>query len=170
MRGMIMTEDEEHPTTTTTHAEWGAGEPRLLVRSTEHRFEYDLTADLTRIGSGQDCELTLPGAAVLHATIEHDDRDEYVLTMHAEGEMNAASDTAGTVGGKRRETLRTGARFTAGEWELVFARAEYADHGRPYGGRIGGELEDQAPQPTRSDYTGERGGHDRIGIWEIQDD
>ena len=34
-------------------------------------------------------------------------------------------------------------------WTMTFYREEYADHGRPYGGRIGGELGHQRPQPGR---------------------
>ena len=33
---------------------------------------------------------------------------------------------------------------------LVFFREEYADHGRPHGGRIGGEAGHQIPQPPRA--------------------
>jgi hypothetical protein len=36
-----------------------------------------------------------------------------------------------------------------GEWTMSFYREEYADHGRPYGGRIGGELGRQQAQPPR---------------------
>jgi len=39
-----------------------------------------------------------------------------------------------------------------GEWRFTFARDEYADHGRPFGGREGGELADQPVQPPRPDY------------------
>ncbi|MFY9679907.1 MAG: FHA domain-containing protein, partial [Glutamicibacter protophormiae] len=42
--------------------------------------------------------------------------------------------------------LRSGARIELGGWRLVFYREEYADHGRPYGGRNGGELAYQRPQ------------------------
>ena len=51
----------------------------------------------------------------------------------------------------------TGAQFTIGDWMLVFSRDEYADHGRPYGGRNGGEGTHQERQPERPDYpaTGE---------------
>ena len=38
-------------------------------------------------------------------------------------------------------------------WILVFGREEFADHGRPYGGREGGEFDVQPPQPGRPDYT-----------------
>ena len=48
----------------------------------------------------------------------------------------------------RRQILRTGSRVDLGEWTFTFSREEYADHGRPYGGRIGGELGHQRPQPA----------------------
>ena len=86
----------------------------------------------------------------MHATIVHDERDEYVLTLHGEGLMNA--NPADGIAGDRSEILRTGARFTVADWILVFGREEFADHGRPLGGREGGELDDQPPQPARPDY------------------
>ena len=46
--------------------------------------------------------------------------------------------------------LRTGCGIDLGEWHLSFFREEYADHGRPYGGRIGGEFGHQRPQPSRA--------------------
>lgn len=140
--------DPRSPDVTTTHAEWGAGDPHLRVTRDDTRLEHPLSLDETRIGSAPDNELVLDGADAVHATIVHDDRDEYVLTLHGEGEMNAQSET-----GDRTEILRTGARFTIAEWTLVFMREEYADHGRPYGGREGGELSDQPPQPERPDYS-----------------
>ena len=48
-----------------------------------------------------------------------------------------------------RQLLRTGTRVEVGTHRLVFFREEYADHGRPYGGRIGGEAGHQRPQPPR---------------------
>jgi hypothetical protein len=51
-----------------------------------------------------------------------------------------------------RQVLRTGAQFVLGPWRFVFMRAEFADHGRPYGGREGGEGEVQPDQPPRPDY------------------
>lgn len=144
----------------TTHAEWGAGNPRLLVsREGGDRFVFDLTADEVTIGSSAGNTLVLEGAEPVHATIVHDDRDEYVLTMHAPGLMNAAKDPDAT--GARTEVLRTGARFTVGQWMLVYTRAEFADHGRPYGGREGGEFSDQPPQPERPEYSEEHGGPHR---------
>lgn len=138
---------------TTTHAGWGEGLPRLLVSAGDERFVHELREDETTVGSGAGCVLRLPGADALHATVTHDDRDEYVLALCGDGEMNANPDTVGVSGaGERSEILRTGARFTAGPWTLVFMRAESADHGRPYAGREGGELSDQPPQPARPDY------------------
>lgn len=141
--------DSYHPTT--THASWREGDPRLLVsRHDEDRSVFPLAEDRVTIGSSEDCVLQLEGAQPLHATIVHDERDEYVLTMHAPGIMNARSPEGAE--GERVETLRTGARFMVGDWTLVFNRAEFADHGRPYGGREGGEGARQARQPDRPDY------------------
>lgn len=154
---------------TTTHAAWGAGSPRLLVRSESARFVHELVADVTRLGSSDGNDLVLTDTDPLHATIEHDDRDEYVLTLHGPGEMNANPESSATHPGERTETLRTGARFTAGPWSLVFMRDEFADHGRPYGGREGGEFSDQPPQPARPDYT-EPGAETSPRPLEVQDD
>lgn len=139
---------------TTTHAEWGAGRPHLRITGEDgERIMLDITVDEVTIGSGAGCTLLLPGAAPLHATIIHDARDEYVLTMHGPGEMNASREEDGD---GATEVLRTGAHFTIGGWTLVFGREEFADHGRPYGGRQGGELSDQDSQPERPDYRDER--------------
>lgn len=138
-------------TPTTTHDAWGEGDPHLRITHGDDRFTFSLREDVVRIGSAEESELRLPGTDALHATITHDERDEYVLTLHGPGETSAAStDTSG----RPSEILRTGARFTAGEWELVFGREESADHGRPFGGRQGGEYSDQRLQPARPDYAG----------------
>ena len=39
---------------------------------------------------------------------------------------------------------------SSASWTMTFYREEYADHGRPYGGRVGGELGHQRPQPSRA--------------------
>lgn len=137
---------------TTTHAEWGAGDPRLLISREDDRSVHHITTDTVRIGRADGNELRLPDTDPVHATVAHDERDEYVLTLHGAGEMNANPQSAATADGDRTEILRTGARFTAGPWTLVFSRDEFADHGRPFGGREGGELDDQPPQPARPDY------------------
>ncbi|WP_311244720.1 FHA domain-containing protein [Microbacterium sp. WCS2018Hpa-23] len=143
---------DEGYTPTTTHAEFGAGNPRLRVSRDDLRSEFLLEVDVVRIGSAADNELRLDGSDPVHATITHDDRDEYVVELHGEGEMNTNPDADATHPGERKQTLRTGARFTVGPWELVFARDEFADHGRPYGGRKGGEYSDQPLQPPRPGY------------------
>lgn len=137
---------------TTTHAARGAGRPRLHIRDELNRHVHEITTDLTRIGSAEDNEIVLAGAEPMHATITHDANDEYVLTMFGAGETNAAT-SRGPEGRRSTETLRTGAHFSAGGWRLVFARDEFADHGRPYGGRQGGEFAHQRRQAPRPDYT-----------------
>lgn len=135
---------------TTTHAAWGAGRPRLLIHGDGGRREIGLTDDTTVIGSGSDAHVRLRDSDPVHALIHHDDRDEYVLIMIGPGEMSSA--IPGERPGERRETLRTGARFTIGEFTLVFARDEFADHGLPFGGHEGGEGSRQRAQPPRPDY------------------
>lgn len=144
-------------TPTTTHAEWGAGRPRLRISRDDERTEFLLDVDEVRIGSAAGNELRVADTDPVHATITHDERDEYVLTLHGEGEMNASASTDGAHSAPDTETLRTGARFTAGPWTFVFAREEFADHGRPFGGRKGGEFDDQPLQPPRPDYSDEGG-------------
>ena len=136
---------------TTTHAGWGTGRPHLrLTGLNEERLLFDLTLDRVTIGSDEASTLQIPGADALHATIVHDEHDEYVLTMHGPGEMSTVRNTGDE--GSPTAVLRTGTHFTIGEWLLVFSREEYADHGRPYGGRLGGEGAHQHRQPDRPDY------------------
>ncbi|WP_259363393.1 FHA domain-containing protein [Microbacterium esteraromaticum] len=162
----IQQSDGQQPTT--THAEWGAGDPHLRITSPEEdRTVFALREDRVTIGSGSDCSLRIPDADAVHATIVHDERDEYVLTLHGAGEMNA-NPTPGEEG-DRSEILRTGAHFTIAGWQLVFGREEYADHGRPFGGREGGELDDQPPQPVRPDYIAERRDDEPHGGLEVKD-
>jgi hypothetical protein len=76
--------------------------------------------------------------------VVHDDADELVL------EDRAAAGTTRVNGlPVERRILRTGNRVELCPWTFSYWRAEYADHGRPYGGRIGGELGHQKPQPGR---------------------
>ncbi|GAB6859379.1 FHA domain-containing protein [Microbacterium xylanilyticum] len=144
--------DTQEQTGPTTHAGWGAGHPRLLVSSQDSRLVFDIPDDGARIGSAQDCDLCLPGTDPVHASIRHDSNDEYVLSMHGEGETSANLEKAQDEERRSDEILRTGARFTLGPWRLVFMRDEFADHGRPFGGRLGGEYSDQTIQPPRPDY------------------
>lgn len=135
------TSPDYHPTT--THAAWGAGHPRLLVTSENDRFVHEFDCALTHVGSAEHSDVLLHGADPLHAKIMHDTADEYVLEMVGKGDTSHGRGAA----------LRTGAQFTAGPWRLVYARDEYADHGRPYGGRNGGEGAHQRRQDPRPDYS-----------------
>jgi hypothetical protein len=148
-----MSDTTDGYTPTTTHAEFGAGNPRLRVTRDGDRTEFALDVDLVRIGSADGNELRLADTDPLHATVQHDDRDEYVLTLHGDGEKSSSSVSGATHPGDDSQTLRTGASFTAGPWTFVFAREEFADHGRPFGGRKGGEYDDQQLQAPRPDYS-----------------
>ncbi len=135
---------------TTTHDPNRGGNPRLslspgpYLQWGERPKEFALTDEVTRIGSGVDCQIRLAGLEPLHAEIRHDEKDDFVLVR---------TGLAGSlrVYGAEVETaiLRTGSGIALDEWELTFIRDEYADHGRPYGGRIGGELGHQKSQPSR---------------------
>lgn len=140
---------------TTTHADWGAGHPHLLITSDDVRRVHELTEDETRIGSGADCQIHLEGLAAVHAIIRHDGHDDYDLEMLGPGQTSANIAKAAEEEGRPVETLHTGARFTAGDWRFVFVRDEFADHGRPYGGRLGGEGAHQRRQAPRPDYEAE---------------
>jgi hypothetical protein len=73
--------------------------------------------------------------------VVHDERDEYVvLDAGAETRVHGAPVGRGAL-------LRTGARIDVGAHALSYYREEHADHGRPFGGRVGGELGHQRPQP-----------------------
>lgn len=140
---------------TTTHYTPGSGRPRLVFVVGSENWngqmprEFDLLPTVTTIGSAQEASLQLQGLQPFHARIRHDENDEYVLYP-----LGAVS------GGSKKEeegagqVLRTGARIEMGPWRMAFFREEYADHGRPYGGRLGGELSIQKPQPARSRHQG----------------
>ena len=143
-----MSAQKHTPRVTTTHGTWGSGEPHLRIRHGDHHVLVALSVEEMRIGSGPEVDVMLPPAKPLHAVIRHDARDEYVLTMYGDGRMSAVTSN---VDG-RILILRTGATFTIGGWEFVFVRDEASDHGRPYGGRQGGEGAHQRRQAARPDY------------------
>jgi hypothetical protein len=134
---------------TTTHDPQGGGRPRLILAlggsapaRTEPR-EFDLRHGVTVIGSGADADLQLPGLGDHHAEVRRrDDDDEYVWVDLG---VPAGSRVDGQPMGEQE--LHTGDRIEVGPWTLTFFREEFADHGRPYGGRQGGEL---AGHPTRA--------------------
>ncbi len=137
---------------TTTHYAPGAGRPRLIFVVGSENWngqmprEFDLLPGITTIGSAPTADLRLEGLEPVHAEIHHDVEDEYVL--YSVGEvLGGARPLPGQHDG--RQILRTGARIEMGQWRMGFFREEYADHGRPYGGRVGGELAYQKPQPGR---------------------
>lgn len=138
------------PPVSTTHDPRRGGNPRLVVTVGNSRLPdsgmliHPLRRDVTTIGSDPSCDIRLTGLEPFHAVVEHDDHDELVL-------IDRAGNRTTRVNGipVERRVLRTGARIEIGGWILAYRRAEYADHGRPFGGRIGGELGHQKPQPGR---------------------
>ncbi|GAA3761058.1 hypothetical protein GCM10022240_12010 [Microbacterium kribbense] len=150
----------------TTHADWGAGDPRVILTGEDTRRTIRLTAAVTRIGSGADADIRLKGLDPIAAEIIHDEGDEFVYVPHAAGQTSARLEPIQSVDGALGEVLRMGARFTLGSWSFVYMREEFADHGRPHGGIEGGEGSSgiQSPQEPRPDYSGDaaddvRGSH-----------
>ncbi|KIC67534.1 FHA domain-containing protein [Pseudarthrobacter phenanthrenivorans] len=129
---------------TTTHYARGGGRPRLIFVQDAATWtgqiprEVALTAEVTTIGSAPGSDVRLEGLDGLHAEIRHDEQDEYVLVPHGA--------VSGSVPRTGPSVLRTGARIQMGQWCLAFFREEFADHGRPFGGRSGGELAYERPQ------------------------
>lgn len=136
---------------TTTHDPRGGGNPRLVLAPRSDPWPGDeqpvfaLRDTVSTIGSAADCDIRLPGLLPVHAEVRHDADDEFVLVHLGRGEPVRVNGEP-----VRQRILRTATRVEIGSWTMTFARDEYADHGRPYGGRIGGELGRQRPQPPRS--------------------
>jgi len=134
---------------TTTHATRGGGDPKLVLAPREDPWPGDkqpffrLRKDRTTIGSGEDCDIRLPGLAELHAEVLLDLEDEFVLVA-------ISPDTRVNGERIRSRLLRTASRIQVASWTMSFYREEYADHGRPYGGRVGGEIGHQLAQPPRT--------------------
>ena len=151
------TEDEatSAPHVTTTHDPMGGGRPRLIFGSGGRELpedqggasgrpsDYELQAGVTTIGSGPTCDLRLAGLSARQAEIQRDDFDEYIFV--------ATDPAAGTtVNGKQvgQSPLHTGDRIEMGNWTVSFYREEFADHGRPHGGRQGSDRFHQEPEPA----------------------
>jgi hypothetical protein len=133
---------------TTTHDPNGGGSPRLFFAADSRlglgtRVFYLKKAGTT-IGSGQDCTLLLEGLEDVQAEIRRNDDDEYVVVQH--GTPGRCRLNGRVV--ESQQLLRTGSRLELGRWTMSYFRSEEADHGRPYGGRIGGELGYQRSQRT----------------------
>jgi hypothetical protein len=132
---------------TTTHDPYGGGHPRLYLSDTrvpamarEVRVHY-LPPGESSIGAAEGSDLVLDGISDLQAVVTRTEDDEYVIGARGR-------QTPTFVNGRELpvQTLRTGCRIELGPWRLTYVRDEFADHGRPYGGRIGGELGRQRPQ------------------------
>jgi len=126
---------------TTTHDPQGGGRPRLIfalggsAAAGGGQREFDLLPGVTVIGSGPGADLRLAGLDERHAEVRRDEADEYV---YADLGSSAGSRVDGQPMGA--QALHTGDRIELGPWTLTYYREEFADHGRPYGGRQGGEL------------------------------
>jgi len=135
---------------TTTHGPRGGGDPRMVLAPRgdlwpgDRQPVYPLRRAVTTIGSDASCDIRLPGLAPFQAEVRHDADDEFVL-VHVGG-PGAPTRLHGEA--VRQRILRTASRVDLGGWTMTYYREEYADHGRPYGGRVGGELGRQRPQPT----------------------
>lgn len=138
----------------TTHSGYGAGSPRFVAAG--HHTDATgavtvpgrlLTGETTVIGSGVDAHLRLEGLEAAHAVVHHTDDDEFVLLLRGPAETSGAPNTE--YDGEPAHLLRTGFELRIGEHSLVYQRDEHADHGRPHGGREGGEFSHQPQQPDR---------------------
>lgn len=152
----------------TTHDVHGGGRPRLIFSlggqapGDARQREFDLIPGVTVIGSGDEADLRLPGLAPRHAEIRCDPEDEYVFVDlgSPQGSRVDGSPMSGTDG----LPLHTGDRIELGDWTLSYYREEFADHGRPFGGRGGGELEwHPVQQPPRPRGTSPEGGKEPEG-------
>lgn len=134
---------------TTTHDPSGGGRPRLVfamgsaAQSGDARQVYNLKRSGNTIGSDPGCDLRLDGVEPHQAEVRRADNDEYVLVAH--GTTTSTTVNGVTITGE--QVLRTGSRVQIGAWTMTYTREEFADHGRPYGGRAGGEFSRQRDQP-----------------------
>ena len=138
----------------TTHDPDGGGYPRLVMAPGPHPLPGERQpvfhlGTLTTIGSSVDSDVVLTGLEPLHAEVRRTQDDELLLVpLVRDGSVKV---NGAPVQGEA--LLRTGTRVEVGRWTMSYYREEYADHGRPYGGRIGGELGHQRPQPSREELS-----------------
>jgi hypothetical protein len=133
---------------TTTHDADRGGYPRLVMAPPPAHFPGQtwpafLLGDVTSFGSGPDADVVLEGLHELHAEVRRTEVDEFVVRLLS---PTAPVRVNGAVV-REDALLRSGTKLMLGPHLLVYAREEYADHGRPYGGRVGGELGRQRVQP-----------------------
>ena len=130
----------------------GGGNPRLIMapraRPVARRPPGGVprcARDVTTIGSDPACDIVLPGPGAAARRGPARRADEFV----AGPARPAGRDLRVNGAPVDRSLLRTASRVQLGDWTLSFYREEYADHGRPYGGRVGGEIGHQRAQPSR---------------------
>ena len=150
---------------TTTHDPRGGGHPRLIfalggsAQADTSQREFELLPGVTVIGSAANADLRLAGLGEHHAEVRRDEFDEYI---YADLGTSAGSRVDRKPVGS--QALHTGDRIELGTWTLSYYREEFADHGRPYGGRQGGEFSVQRTQDEpRAWGTSASGGSDREG-------
>lgn len=138
---------------TTTHDPLRGGAPCLVEVPTDGVWVAEVAMhwlnreSVTTIGSSSDSDVQLPGLQLNHAEVEHTADDDFII--HArEGEVRVHGELV------QSARLSNSARISVGESVLTFQREEYADHGRPYGGRVGGEAGRQRAQPPRTSSGG----------------
>ncbi|WP_298748676.1 FHA domain-containing protein [uncultured Serinicoccus sp.] len=138
---------------TTTHDPLGRGDPRLVYylppgpeQGSPRQTAY-LLRGTTTIGSDPGSDVVVPGLAPHHAEVRRNPTDDEYLVHAVDGDVSVAGAVVG-----EGVVLRTGATVTCGEQRFVYVREEFADHGRPYGGREGGEFSRQRPQRRPERY------------------
>ena len=144
---------------TTTHDPHGGGGPRLIFTlggsagAAQWQREFCLIPGVTTLGSGADASLRLSSLDERHAEIRRDSADEYVF-------RDLGSSTGSRVDGQPvgERALHTGDRIEVGPWILTYYREEFADHGRPHGGREGGEPFQRPQRAPRLRGTSPAGG------------
>ncbi|MGI9007529.1 MAG: FHA domain-containing protein [Streptosporangiaceae bacterium] len=150
---------------TTTHDPHGGGHPRLilalggLAEAHSAQREFPLFPGTTTVGSAADADVRLIGLEHRHAEVRRDGADEYV---YCDLGSSAGSRVDGQPVGEW--ALHTGDRIEIGRWILSYYRDEFADHGRPYGGREGGgpyRPPRPEPRPAAPPRRGQRADRDR---------
>ena len=149
---------------TTTHDPHGGGRPRLMFAmggktyTKDPQREFYLRPGITTIGSAEGCDLRLVGIGARHAEIRRDDDDEYTY-------VDLGTRTGSTVHGRSvgEYVLRTGALIVFGHWTVSYYREEFADHGKPYGGRTGEDRGERGQSVPRRRGTTPTGGSAPFG-------
>lgn len=122
------------------------------VESSTGSPEFPLIREITTIGSAPDNDIVLEGLLPHHARISHTATDEYVLDSLEDTETSSAGEESPTDDAPTGARLRHGGIFVIRGYGFSFQRSEYADHGRPFGGREGGEFSRQSQQDPAPDY------------------